>query len=333
MAKSVEVNENNNNLFQKLINKEKVEEDMPILKQSMSSSNSSNSNINNTNIQNEPKEYIIETLPENYTQYDKSIKVILLGDSSVGKTSILNCLEQRDILDRKTISLEYFNYNLRINNYVIRMQIWDTVGQEKFNSITVNYYKTTDVAIFIYAINDIKSFNNIELWFNALNDKGNINVEETGEKMMLKILVGNKKDLIKERSVTYKMGEKLKKEKNFNLFKEISCHYNNKTEVIYDTNTFESNLNENENLNIEQLNENEGNNENENSDEKDCIKNLFMEIAKIYYRDFIEDHGARINSSIYYYEASNSILELAPERTDSDSETKKGAKSKCRNCC
>ena len=57
------------------------------------------------------------------------------------------------------------------------MQIWDTVGQEKFNSITANYYKTTDVAIFVYSINDVDSFNNIEKWLNALNDKGNNNNE------------------------------------------------------------------------------------------------------------------------------------------------------------
>ena len=88
--------------------------------------------------------------------------------------------------------MEYFNINIKINNYIIRMQIWDTVGQEKFNSITANYYKTTEVAIFVYAINDINSFNNIKIWLDQLNDKkgsSNDNVEEIREKMMLKILV------------------------------------------------------------------------------------------------------------------------------------------------
>ena len=322
MAKSLD---NNNDFIKNLINKE-TNEDMAILKKSVSSSNSSNNN------QNEPKEYIIETLPENYTQYDKSIKVILLGDSNVGKTSILNCLEQKDILDRKTISLEYFNYNIKINNLVIRMQIWDTVGQEKFNSITANYYKTTDVAIFVYSINDINSFNNIEKWLNALNDKGNnnnenINTEESNDKMMIKILVGNKSDLSNERKVTFDMGEELKKEKGFHLFKEISCHYNNKTEAILDENNSEENLNDDENLNIGQMSENN------NVEEKDCVKNLFKEIAKIMYKEYFEDQKTRFNSSVYYYEASNSILEIAPERNDSESESRKGHKSEKKCCC
>ena len=73
------------------------------------------------------------------------------------------------------------------------MQIWDTVGNEKFKSITLNYYKTADVVIFMYAINDINSFNSIYKWLDELNDKGN-NEED---KNIIKILVGNKKDLLK----------------------------------------------------------------------------------------------------------------------------------------
>ena len=89
-------------------------------------------------IKNEHSDIIIENLPNNHPSYDKSIKVILLGDSDVGKTSIINCLEydDSDVNQQKTKSLEYSNYNIKINNYIIRMQIWDTVGQEKFNSIT-----------------------------------------------------------------------------------------------------------------------------------------------------------------------------------------------------
>ena len=70
-------------------------------------------------------------------------------------------------------------------------------GQEKFDSITTNYYKTTDVVIFVYAINDIDSFNNI--------NKGNINLKSTiveNNKILVKLLVGNKKDLENERKVT-----------------------------------------------------------------------------------------------------------------------------------
>ena len=318
--------DNNNKLSDNLFQNEK-EEDNKDLKNAKELTNSTND---------PPKEYIIEKLPDNTTDYDKSIKVILLGDSNVGKTRILNCLEQRDILQQKTISLEYFNYNIKINNYTIRMQIWDTVGQDKFNSIIDNYYKTADIAIFVYAINDLKSFNNIENWLEKLKEKGGNNSlsisgsnEIMVEKNMIKILVGNKKDLHKERKVTYQMGEKLKKENNFNLFKEISCEYENNDAILDDNSSDNINIKEEENLNIQKINENENNDE--NIIEKDCIKNLFFEIGKIAYHEYVEEHGSRMNSSVYYYEASNSILELTPEKSENEGTTTITKKKK--KCC
>ena len=318
--------DNNNKLSDNIVQNEK-EEDNKELKNTKELTNSTND---------PPKEYIIEKLPDNTTEYDKSIKVILLGDSSVGKTRILNCLEQRDILQQKTISLEYFNYNIKINNYTIRMQIWDTVGQDKFNSIIDNYYKTADIAIFVYAINDLKSFNNIENWLEKLKEKGGNNSlsisgsnEIIVEKNMIKILVGNKKDLHKERKVTYQMGEKLKKENNFNLFKEISCEYENNDAILDDNSSDNINIKEEENLNIQKINENENNDE--NIIEKDCIKNLFFEIGKIAYHEYVEEHGSRMNSSVYYYEASNSILELTPEKSENEGTTTITKKKK--KCC
>ena len=147
------------------------------------------------------------------------------------------------------------------------------------------------------------------------------------DKNMIKILVGNKKDLHKERKVSYQMGEKLKKENNFNLFKEISCEYEN-NEAILDDNSSD-NIKEEEILNIEKINENENNDE--NIIEKDCIKNLFFEIGKIAYQEYVEDHGSRMNSSVYYYEASNSILELTPEKSESEGISTTKKKKKC--CC
>ena len=226
---------------------------------------------------NEINDIIIEKLPKNCSVYDKSIKIILLGDSGVGKTSLLNCLEPNDIdlNQKKTISLEYFNYIIKANNNIIRMQIWDTVGHEKFNSIISNYYKTTDVAIFMYSIDNIESFNNINNWFNELNDKG----DNDNNIKTIKILLGNKNDLEKERKVTYEMGEKLKNEKNFYFFQEINCSYKNK-------------------------------------EENDLVQNLFFEIGKIVYKEYIFTKMERVNSSVYNYEASNSILATSDSQTN-----------------
>ena len=317
--------DNNNKLTDNIIQPEK-EEDNNEIKNSKASADLPDDS---------PKEYIIEKLPDNTAAYDKSIKVILLGDSRVGKTRIINCLEQKDILQQRTMSLEYSNFNVKINNYSIRMQIWDTVGQDKFNSIIDNYYKTTDIAIFVYAINDLKSFNNIENWLDKLKEKGgnnNNNVISNNNEIMvdkniIKILVGNKKDLFKERKVTYQMGLKLKKEKHFNLFKEISCNYDY-NEAILDDNSSD-NIKDEENLNIEELNENED--KDENIIDKDCVKNLFFEIAKIAYQEYCEDHGSRLNSSIYCYEATTSMLELTPEKNDNETNPSKKQKKCC--CC
>ena len=226
---------------------------------------------------NEINDIIIEKLPKSCSVYDKSIKIILLGDSGVGKTSLLNCLEPNDIdlNQKKTISLEYFNYIIKANNNIIRMQIWDTVGHEKFNSIISNYYKTTDVAIFMYSIDNIESFNNINNWFNELNDKG----DNDNNIKTIKILLGNKNDLEKERKVTYEMGEKLKNEKNFYFFQEINCSYKNK-------------------------------------EENDLVQNLFFEIGKIVYKEYIFTKMERVNSSVYNYEASNSILATSDSQTN-----------------
>ena len=263
------------------------------------------SNFEEKKNQNELNDLIVERLPKSYSGYDKSIKIILLGDSGVGKTSLLNCLEPNntDIDQKQTISLEYFNYVLKVNNNVIRMQIWDTVGHEKFNSIISNYYKTTDVAIFIYSIDDINSFNNINNWYNELNDKGN---NDNNNIKTIKILLGNKNDLENERKVTYEMGEKLKKEKNFYYFQEINCSYKNKD-----------------------VNEKIDNSDDKNNkiDENDLVQNLFFKIGKIIYKEYIVTKVERINSSVYNYEASNSIL--AASDTQSNSTNKKDKSCFC----
>ena len=250
------------------------------------------------------QELSIEIMSDQSTNYDKSIKVILLGDSNVGKSSILNCLQQDSSLQRKTLSLEHYNYVIKLNNFVLRMQIWDTVGQEKFDSITTNYYKTTDVAILVYAINDLNSFNNINHWYNQLIDKEKKNNDDIN-KVMIKVLIGNKSDLADERKITYEQGEKLCKEKKFNFFEEINCKFYK--EGVFDENSFE---NKNENKN-DDTNEN-------NSCENNCVQNLFDKIGKIIYMHYMNESKSRHNSTFYNYEASETMLEANEEKEEDE---------------
>ena len=171
----------------------------------------------------EENENIERNLSES-EQYDKSIKVIILGDSYVGKSSLINRLINNKFVElSNTLSIEYHTYVIYINGYKIRMQIWDTAGQEKFNSLISNYYKNTDVAIFVYSIDKEESFQNLEMWFKHLKD----NNENS-----LNILIGNKLDKEKEgeRVLNYEKAENFAKLNKFFLFREISC----KSKEIYD---------------------------------------------------------------------------------------------------
>jgi small GTP-binding protein len=159
-------------------------------------------------------------------QYDKSLKVIVLGDSYVGKSSLINRLLHNQFSElSSTLSIEYHTYITSVNNYKLRMQIWDTAGQEKFNSIISNYYKGTDVGIFLYSIDKEQSFQNVEMWYKNLKE----NNENT-----LNILIGNKRDMENEeggRVITFERAEKFAEDNSFYAFREISCKSKDEEEV------------------------------------------------------------------------------------------------------
>ena len=153
------------------------------------------------------------------------------------------------------------------------MQIWDTAGQEKFDSITSTYYKSTDVAIFVYAINSKESFNRIPGWIKELEEQNTSNKKEEDEEdqIMLKILIGNKADLEDEREITYEEGKTFSKNNGFSLFTEISCK--------------------------------------EDPEKKNSkkIENIIEFIGKEFYK--LKESRDRLNSSSYNYEASQSLLD------------------------
>ena len=210
----------------------------------------------------------IERLDDNRNDYDKSIKVIFLGDSNVGKSSIIERIKINtfNINQRATISLEHHNLILKIDSYIIRMQIWDTAGQEKFNSITSSYYKSTDVVIFVYSINIRSSFERITQWAKQVDDNS------SKDEQQLRFLIGNKCDLNSDRKVTSKEGKDLADGLGCIHFSEISC--------------------------MEKGDEQNNNN----------ISNIIDIIARKIYTQHKVGVSDRLNSGSYDYVASESIL-------------------------
>ena len=97
-----------------------------------------------------------EILPDDYPSYDLSFKIIIIGNSGVGK-SCLAVKATRNVFENHylaTVGFEFFTLNLRINEKVIKLQIWDTCGQEMYRSLITNFYRNSSLAIIVYAIDE-----------------------------------------------------------------------------------------------------------------------------------------------------------------------------------
>ena len=164
--------------------------------------------------------YKIEIIKDNILNDEIIYKIILIGNSSVGKTSLTLRLTQNLFEENRqaTIGFDIFNYCAKINDIILKLQIWDTCGLEDFSSCTMNLYKNAALTIVVYAINDLDSFKHLEKWVNLAKANGSPNT--------LIFIVGNKKDLVKDRKIKKEEGEKFKNERNYNYFIESSAKEN-----------------------------------------------------------------------------------------------------------
>merc|ERR1711871_705623 len=126
---------------------------------------------------------------------DHIFKVLIIGDSGVGKSCILKRYTDNEYEDSflSTIGVDLRIKNLLKGNNRIKLQIWDTAGQERFQTITSNYYRNSKVVIIVYDITDKESFYNLNKWIEQCN-------QFNGEKV-LKIIVGNKIDSENKREI------------------------------------------------------------------------------------------------------------------------------------
>ena len=158
-----------------------------------------------------------EVLPSDYSKYDLSFKLIVIGESGVGKSCLTN-KATKNIFDdsyNATVGFEFSTFNIKIDNTIIKLQIWDTCGQELYRSLITNFYRNSSLAIVVYAINSKESFNQIDIWLKELRMHSNPDAKV--------FLIGNKVDLEKDRQVTEEEGLEYSKKNNMNFFVEASA--------------------------------------------------------------------------------------------------------------
>ena len=147
------------------------------------------------------------------------IKIILLGESGVGKTSIINRYVNNKFLSDSgtTLSASYSTKELVKNKTLYSLKLWDTTGQEKYHSITSIFIKGSNIVILVYSVDLYSSFEKLEYWYNNIK-------EILQEDNYVLAVVGNKTDLIKdeEETVPEEEARNYAKEKNAQ-FKLVSC--------------------------------------------------------------------------------------------------------------
>jgi small GTP-binding protein len=128
-------------------------------------------------------------------EYDYLFKVVLIGDSGVGKSNLLSRFTRNDfnLESKSTIGVEFATRSVRIDGKTIKAQIWDTAGQERYRAITSAYYRGAVGALLVYDITKHPSYENVERWLKELRDHADMSI--------VIMLVGNKSDLRHLRAV------------------------------------------------------------------------------------------------------------------------------------
>jgi len=188
--------------------------------------------------------------------YDLLYKIIIVGDTCVGKSNILSRYIKNVFREdsKSTVGVELGNKLINVKGTNTKLQIWDTAGQERYRSITSSYYKGSHGCFIVYDITNETSFENVEKWFEQ--------VQKEASKDVSIILVGNKCDLENERKVPKEKGEEKAKLLNIPFF-ETSALSNIKIEDTFTQiaeNIYERTggmKNEDDDDDIEIINENE----------------------------------------------------------------------------
>ena len=164
-----------------------------------------------------PEDLKVEVLSDDYNQYDLSFKMIVIGDAGVGK-SCLTSKAAKGIFDDSysaTVGFEFLTFNVKIEGKVIKLQIWDTCGQEIYRSLISSFYRNASLAMMVYSIDSQVSFTHIETWLKEVKLQSNPDIKI--------FLIGNKADLEDQREVKFNEAKQFKEENGIHYFSEASA--------------------------------------------------------------------------------------------------------------
>lgn len=136
-------------------------------------------------------------------EYDYLFKIVLIGDSGVGKSNILSRFTRNEFCleSKSTIGVEFATRTLQVEGKTVKAQIWDTAGQERYRAITSAYYRGAVGALLVYDITKRQTFDNVQRWLRELRDHADSNI--------VIMMAGNKSDLSHLRAVYEDDGQNL----------------------------------------------------------------------------------------------------------------------------
>jgi|UniRef100_A0A7S4I5W8 Ras-related protein Rab-1A len=149
--------------------------------------------------------------------YDHVFKLIVIGDSGVGKSCLVNRFAGKEFSDSfvSTIGVDFKNVTIQVDGKCVKLQIWDTAGQERFRTITSSFYRGTKGILFVYDVTKPNSFQNLKRWIADVDIYASPDTQ--------KILMGNKCDLFGQKRVPYESAVAFARSYKMNAFFEASA--------------------------------------------------------------------------------------------------------------
>ena len=171
--------------------------------------------------------YEVQIINQEITDFDLNFKIIIIGDSGVGK-SCLSLRATKNVFENlysPTIGFEFMTFFIKVDNKAIKLQIWDTCGQEIYRSLISSFYNSSSLAIVVYSIDNEDSFNNLDFWLNEIRSKANPDIGI--------ILIGNKADLDNKRKVTKETAQEYCDNNQIKVFMETSAKTGDNAQNIF----------------------------------------------------------------------------------------------------